>query len=121
MAGRAAGAEPRASWARMRERGVFFLMLGMFGAIRLLGRGLTAPAVRMITLYFFVFGRRARRASIDYLRRVAAHHPRSGIQPGWRASYRHFTAFEDAILDKLDAWSGRLRRDHVDFDDHAAL
>jgi len=121
MGSRAARGEPRAGWAQMRERGVFFLMCGMFCAIRLLGRGLTAPAVRVTTLYFFVFGRGARRASMDYLRRVAAFFPDAAIQPGWRASYRHFIAFEAAILDKIDAWSGRLERADVDFEDRAAL
>jgi predicted LPLAT superfamily acyltransferase len=75
-----------------------------------------APIVRLPTLYFFLFGRRARNASLDYLARVARAMPESGLQPTLRMAWRHFKTFETAILDKLDAWLGRLRYEQVVFE-----
>jgi predicted LPLAT superfamily acyltransferase len=93
----------------------------MFWALRVAGRPVLLPVVRLIVLYFFVFGRTARAASRDYLRRVSAAFPDTGLRADWRTSYRHFAAFGDAILDKLDAWSGKLTRADVIFDDAALM
>ena len=71
------------------------------------------PIVHLIALYFFLFGRPARDASLDYLRRVAGAMPESGLRPTWRIAYRHFRAFGTAILDKIDTWSGRLKVEDV--------
>jgi predicted LPLAT superfamily acyltransferase len=114
-------ATAQASWASKRERGALLLMRLMFFAMRWVARPALVPLVKLVTLYFFVFSRRARGISVDYLRRVSTAMPESGIQPTLRWSYRHFTAFADAILDKLDAWTGRLTRDHVEFPNYLEM
>ncbi len=111
----------QSSWATTRERGALVFMRLMVVGLKLLSRPLTTPIVHGVTLYFFVFGRRAREVSRDYLRRVAREFPESGLAPTRRCAYRHFAAFAQAILDKLDAWSGRLDYAHVAFDNHEAL
>jgi predicted LPLAT superfamily acyltransferase len=65
------GATAQASWASTRERGAMLLMRLMFLALRLCARPLMLPIVKLITLYFFLFGRRAREFSLDYLQRVS--------------------------------------------------
>jgi predicted LPLAT superfamily acyltransferase len=110
-----------AGWARTRERGTFALMRLMFFALRLVARPVMVPVVHLIALYFFLFGRPAREASLDYLARVAKAMPESGLVPTWRVAYRHFRAFGTAILDKLDTWSGRLKVDDVVFENYAAM
>jgi predicted LPLAT superfamily acyltransferase len=115
------GAVIQSSWATTRERGALVMMRLMVIGLKLLSRPLTTPIIHLATLYFFVFGRRTREISRDYLRRIAREVPQSGIQPSRRWAYRHFVAFAHAILDKLDAWSGRLDYRHVAFNDHEAL
>ena len=111
----------QATWASTRERGTLVMMRLMLFALRLFRRPLMAPVVRLTTLYFFVFGRRARTASVDYLRRITAAAPASGLQPNGLTAWRHFKAFEHAILDKLDAWLGRLKYEEVEFEGQDAL
>jgi predicted LPLAT superfamily acyltransferase len=115
------GATAQASWATTRERGALFLMRLMFVALRLIARPVILPVIKLITLYFFLFGRRAREASLDYLRRVERVLPSSGLKPTRRCAYQHFSVFADAILDKLDAWTGRLTRDRVSFDNYRQM
>ncbi|HKZ74549.1 MAG TPA: hypothetical protein VJ011_10825, partial [Steroidobacteraceae bacterium] len=111
----------QASWAHSRERGTLWLMRLTVIALRRLGRPVMLPVVRLIALYFFVFGRQARCASLDYLRRVQAAIPESGLRPTLWHAHRHFQQFADSILDKLDAWAGRVNYDTVYFEDHATL
>jgi predicted LPLAT superfamily acyltransferase len=115
------GAVVQASWASTRERGAWFMMRVMVILLRLLSRPVMAPLVYLAVLYFLVFGRRTRRISRDYLRRVAAEVPESGLGPRLSCVYRHIAAFAHAIHDKLDAWAGRLRDTDVDFEDRESL
>jgi predicted LPLAT superfamily acyltransferase len=89
--------------------------------IRVLGRPVMLPIVHLVALYFFLFGRRARDASLDYLQRVQAQVPHANVAPTWRHAYRHFRAFATAILDKIDTWSGRMRFDDVVFEQRAEM
>lgn len=116
----ATGNQPT-GWAGTRERGVFFFMRLTWLGIRVLGRPVMLPIVHLVALYFFLFGRRARDASLDYLRRVQAQVPDSGLAPTWRHAYRHFRAFGTSILDKIDTWSGRMRYDDVVFEQRAEM
>jgi predicted LPLAT superfamily acyltransferase len=109
----------QSSWATTRERGALVAMRLMVIGLRLMSRRVATPFVHVATLYFFVFGRRARRVSLEYLGRIARVAPETGLTPTRRCAYRHFVAFTHAILDKLDAWSGRLDYRHVVFEDHA--
>lgn len=93
----------------------------MVVALKLLSRPILAPFVYGVTLYFFVFGGRARAVSRAYLRRIARECPHSGVSANRRSAYRHFLAFAEALLDKLDAWAGRIKYDSVVFEEHAAL
>jgi predicted LPLAT superfamily acyltransferase len=110
-----------AGWARTRERGSFVLMRLAFLAYRFVGRAVMVPIVHLIALYFFLFGRPAREASLDYLARVSRAMPESGLVPTWRVAYRHFRAFGTNILDKLDTWTGRLKVEDVVFDNYAPM
>lgn len=107
------------SWATVQERGAYQLMRLMFLALRVLRRPLLIPIVRLVTSYFFLFGHSARAASLDYLRRVSLAEPLTELRPDWRMSFRHFSAFGDAILDKFDAWAGRLPLTSVSFENYA--
>ncbi len=114
---RSVGTSSQLGWATFGERGSLAPMRLMFRCLEALPRPLLVPIARLVALYFLVSGRRAREASFDYLRRVADALPESGVRSNLLWSYRHFAAFSDSILDKFDAWMGRLGRSDVVFDD----
>lgn len=67
-------------------------------------RVLTAPAI----VWFVAVRPVARRASIDYLRRVGALPATAGIGRAWFAAMRHFMSFAETVLDKALVWGGSL-------------
>jgi len=110
-----------ASWAATRERGALFTMWLMFHTVKLLSGPLTMPFVYLCTAYFFISSRRARAASRDYLTRVAAAAPDRGVNPRPLTVYRHFLAFARSIVDKQDAWLGRIDYARIGIEDHARM
>ncbi|MDT3722187.1 glycosyl transferase [Pseudomonas oryzihabitans] len=104
-------------WAQQRERGSPLLMRLTAWLARHLGRRAIAPLLRLIVLYFFLFGGRARRGIQEYQQRLAAWSGRAELGPSWRSGYAQFMAFAEALLDKLDAWNGRLGLDQVQLHD----
>lgn len=108
-------------WAGQRERGSFLLMKFTATAARLLGRRALAPLLYAIVLYFYLFGRRARRSIWHYQRNLAAWSGRAELRPSHGSVFRQFMAFADALLDKLDVWSGRLGLEQVSLVDPEGL
>jgi predicted LPLAT superfamily acyltransferase len=106
-------------WAGQRERGSFVLMKLIVGMTRLLGRRPLAPLIYLIVLYFFLFGRQARRSIQQYQRNLAAWSGRAALRPTHTSVFRQFMAFADTLLDKLDVWNGRLRLEQVTLVDPA--
>jgi predicted LPLAT superfamily acyltransferase len=100
-----AGAAPGRHWSRLAERGSLLGLRTVFACYRLLGARAARLLLYPIVAYFFLTGRKARAASLDYLRRL--HRLRGGAlpEPDWRASFRHMLAFGQSGLDKLAAWS----------------
>ena len=113
--------ESREHWADHKERGSFRLMqLTAFG-IKLLGRRVLSPVLYAIVLYFFLFGKRARRSSWLYQQRLADWSGRNELRPTrWRV-FGQYMALADALLDKLDVWNGRLKIEVIEIVDPALL
>jgi len=108
-------------WADHQERGSFWLMkLTAFG-VKVLGRKLLSPLLHGIVLYFFLFGRGARRSAWHYQQRLADWSGQSGLRPTWMKVFRQFMAFADSLLDKLDVWNGKLRLEQLEIIDPALL
>ena len=108
-------------WAGQRERGSFLLMKFTATAARLLGRRALAPLLYAIVLYFYLFGRRARRSIWHYQRNLAAWSGRAELRPSHGSVFRQFMAFADALLDKLDVWNGRLGLEQITLVDPEGL
>lgn len=106
-------AAPGSHWAARRERGSFALMKLTAQGVRLLGRRAMTPLLYLIVLYFYLFSRSARKSAWAYQRNLASWSGRLDLRPSWRSVYRQFMAFADALLDKLDAWGGRLDLDRL--------
>lgn len=108
-------------WADREERGSFLLMKFTAFAAKVLGRRLLSPLLYGIVLYFFLFGRTARRSAWQYQQRLAAWSQREALRPThWRV-FGQFMAFADSMLDKLDVWNGKLRIEQIEIIDPALL
>jgi predicted LPLAT superfamily acyltransferase len=96
-----------AHWADEKEKGSGYWQLKlMLGLRRVLGRGLMSAALRPVVLVFYLVSGRGRAASRAFLERAAASAGRPA--PKRRDSFRHFLSFAEALLDKIDAWSGSI-------------
>ncbi|MCQ4296190.1 glycosyl transferase [Pseudomonas stutzeri] len=108
-------------WAAQRERGSFALMRLTAWAVRVLGRRAMAPLLYLIVLYFYLFGRSARDSARQYQGNLARWSGRTELQRSTRSVYRQFMSFAEALLDKLDVWSGRVGRERLVIHDPANL
>lgn len=106
-------------WAAQKERGSFVLMKLTAFAVRCFGRRPLTPVLYLIVLYFFVFGRRARRHVRQYQTYLAEWSGRAGLRPNTRRVFGQFMAFADSLLDRLDVWRGRLGPAQVELHDPA--
>jgi predicted LPLAT superfamily acyltransferase len=101
------GARRTAHWARIGEStfaaGIWFL----YGVHALLGRRVLRALLWPVVCFYAATQPRARRASLDYLRRMQDSHGILGAAPGTRHWLRHLMSFGETLLDKLLATSGR--------------
>lgn len=102
-------------WSRLAERGSLIGLHTVFACYRLLGARAARWMLYPIVGYFFLTGRTARNASLDYLRRVSGKNGGRTSTSGWRASFLHMLAFGQSGLDKLAAWMGELNHVPVEF------
>jgi predicted LPLAT superfamily acyltransferase len=108
-------------WAEQQERGSYWLMKLTAVGARLLGRRLLSPILYGVVMYFFLFGRTARRSAWQYQQRLADWSAQPALRPShWRV-FGQFMAFADALLDKLDVWNGKLRLEQIEVIDPALL
>lgn len=110
--------QKKGHWSQLEERGVYLGLRAMLLSYELLGRRGFSLLLYPVMAYFFLAGRKARQASLDYLKAVHTASIDAGAAaspPGWRESFAHFMSFGEAILDKLLAWTGRIGLDRVDF------
>lgn len=102
-------------WSRQAERGSALGLRLTVLSYRLLGDTFARLLLRPIVGWLFLSGKAARKASLDYLRRLHAMQP-GAPAPTWGNAYRHMLAFADANLDKLAAWTGRVAHAGLTFD-----
>lgn len=102
-----------AHWSQVSEAGALTGMRFLFACFKLGGRPLFKLVLVPVILYFFLFRKQARAASLDYLRRVQ----RSGAIASNRSllwlSAKHFWSFGNALIDKLAVWMGQIPREQV--------
>lgn len=106
-------------WSRLAERGGAVGLHIIYACYRLLGERAARLLLYPIVGYFFLTSSRSRKASRDYLQRIAQH---AGTRPpGWRASFCHFLSFAQSGLDKLAAWMGGIDNRRISFPNRALI
>lgn len=99
-------------WAQRRERGTFGAMrLGIF-LLNLVGYWVGLALGTVVTAYFFVTGSASRRASRQYLARLAKFDPACGVKSNWWHAFRHHWDFGVNIIDRMWFWQGKLKKFH---------
>lgn len=101
-------------WAEIGEAGFVGGMRFLVWVNRVFGRTLFRVALYPVLGYFFLVRGTARRASLDYLRRLQAAHRVFAREPGLWMAWRHFLSFAEALLDKVLAMGGAYTLADVD-------
>ena len=109
-------------WSTMKEAGALSGMRFLIGVYKFCGRTVFSVILAPVMVYFFIRRTEARRASIEYLKRVRAKYPESlpGRSITW-LSFRHFLAFGNSLLDKYIAWSQSVTDVAMDPDEEEIL
>ena len=100
-------------WARIAERGAYWGLETWAFAARLLGRRGCLCIMAPVVLYFYLTGAEQRRASHDFLQRVAARGAPVPKHLPWLNGLRHFMSFAGRAVDTFIGWTGRMRPDAV--------
>lgn len=104
-------------WSRVGESTFVAGVWLLFGVYRLFGRWPFRVLLLPVVAWYWATHSVARRASREYLARLAA----VDAAAVDRDSFRHLFRFADTLLDKLVATSGRLPRGAVRFDGVEAI
>ena len=104
---------PDSHWASMPESGTTVWLWIMYLSYVLIGRPLYRALAWPASWYFVVVRPVARRASIDYQRRIGALPASAGAWQAWRAAALHVRRFADTLLDKALVWTGGLSLDGI--------
>lgn len=104
-------AEKTAHWSTLHESGTIRGILFLLWLQAVFGRRFFNILLYPIMTYYFIFNRRARSASLDFLQTHAKKYPEywGKNKPGYAAVFNHMYAFGQTILDKLLAWSTPIR------------
>ena len=102
-------------WSQLSERGGSLGLRIIFTCYRLLGERAAMLLLYPVVGYFFLTGKKARVASLEYLQRISTKLGESKVQANWRGGFRHMLAFAQSGLDKLSAWMGGFDNNRVAF------
>jgi len=106
-------------WSKMQERGTYLGMQALLFVYRLFGRKVLSCFLYPVVVYLYFSGGASKRASQQYLRKVAE---QNAIQAkgdgsvkkiGHRQGIQHFYSFAQSAFDKIDAWMGRINVDDI--------
>ncbi len=111
-------------WLAFKERGAMWGLRFTLWAYQTFGQRISTAVVSTTVGYFFLTAPAARRASLDYLRKVYA--TASGrralpAKPGPLVSYCHFLEFGLAVLDKFAVWLGQIEPEHIEWPNRDVL
>ena len=104
---------PDSHWASLPESGSTAWLWIMYLSYVWIGRPLFRLLVWPASWYFIAVRPVARRASIEYQRRVGVLAADSSAWQAWRAAGVHVRHFADTLLDKALVWTGGLALDGI--------
>lgn len=108
-------------WKNLNERGNSVVLNIMLWVYRFAGRALFRFILIFIIGWYWLFARRVREASLEYLRQVHEYFAdKSPFQkpPNIFHSYRHLLSFGNAMLDKIAGWLGDIPQQDLLIEGH---
>jgi predicted LPLAT superfamily acyltransferase len=108
-------------WSSFGEETVVGGMWLLYALYRCAGRAPFRVVLYPVVVWYWATNRRAREASLDYLRRLEAATGAIGHAPGRRETIAHFLSFAETLLDKMLAVGGRYRFDRLRYVGHEAI
>ncbi len=107
-------APPVPHWAQIGETTSVFGIRVLLAVERWFGRWPFRLCLAPVVLCHWAFNGTARRASLQYLKRLQVAHQVFPHEPGAWTSLRHFARFAESLLDKLKASHGSYPLQQVD-------
>lgn len=111
----------RDSWSQLKEQGGLFTLRLTLLLYRYGGSRLCQWIMYVVILWYWLFAKKARQASLQYLRYLHDYAQQQSpflTRPGYRQSYLHFMQFGQAILAKIAAWMGRIPEQELKLEGH---
>jgi predicted LPLAT superfamily acyltransferase len=99
---------PTSHWASVPEAGLTLGLWFMYACHALFGRAPFRALTWPVSWYYIAVRPVARRASIEYLKRVGELAEDASAWQCWRVAARHVRSFSDVLLDKALVWTGGL-------------
>lgn len=96
-------------WAQISEAGAITGMRFLLGCYKLGGKQLFKAFLFPVIVYFFIFRRQARAASMTYLLRMKNLEVLPKNSSIYWLSFRHFWNFGLALIDKLAVWMEQIQ------------
>lgn len=107
------GHSSREAWYEKKEHGNLLGLRFLLTAYELGGRRLLEIILFPVVLYFYLKDGTARRASRNYLGRVAKLAGSKKCSPDFRLEYEHLYRFAQSLILSLQAWRGDLRAQNI--------
>lgn len=108
-------------WTQMQEAGAYNGLRIMFWIYRTFGRIPFQIALYPVVLYFFLFNKSARAASLEYIEQLKQNDIINKNQSNFWLSYQHFLNFSSGLLDKLAVWLDDITLDDIHFHNRELL
>lgn len=108
-------------WAEIGESTSVRGILLLCAVHRWLGRWPFRACAYPVVLCHWLANATARRASLEYLRRLHAHAGVPATAPGWRHSLKHFAVFAETLLDKILALGQRYPAGNIRMERQSVL
>ncbi|KJF89088.1 glycosyltransferase family 2 protein [Photobacterium leiognathi] len=94
-------------WSSHAERGTILGIKTLLAVYSLLGRKAFNVLLKAVMGYYYITGKKARKASEDYLEQLESYASDNQLAlPSKLNSYDHLLSFGHTMLDKLVAWKG---------------
>jgi len=109
-------------WSKKKERGTVIGIKLLMTIYRLLGRKVFQLILKLVMAYYYLTGKQAKVASEQYLEMVKTFSRQQQLPlPTKLSSYQHLLSFGETMLDKLAAWRGDIRAEHLTIHGQQAL
>jgi len=105
-------------WSHIAEAGAISGIRFLFAVYRWFGLLPFTVCLYPVILYYFLFRKPAREASLEYLWHMREQGRLQSRRSLFFQSYRHFINFGESMLDKLAVWQGDISLDALEFHNH---